>query len=193
MIRRSLLAFALSLAIAGLPYRANARPAAIFDPYIGEIRSNLPAGWAMRLPSAILLDGPADAAFTQQLIVKVLASKAPPLLTVSLMTCETGASPCLLGSFSVDSQTSTSAQQQLARHRAAAAPISLEKGGRGYLVEGPSQRPPYPFSSVMWQQDGMIYTVTFPATERQNLLRMAYSMANSVPIQRLIVAPASLP
>jgi len=183
MLKHSVLTLATIVTLLVSTGRASARPAPLFTPHLNLIRTHLPSGWSMRLPEQILLGGPADQEFINSLIVKVLPSNAPPRLTVSLMSCESGPHPCLIGSFSVESQTSDNARRELARHQAAAAPIKLGRGGRGYLLEGQKQNPSYPFSSVMWQQDGMIYTVTFLSSERQNILYMAYSMANGFPIR----------
>ena len=183
MLKRSLLALPVVLAVLSSPIKVTALPAPVLRPHVAQIRASLPSGWSMRLPDRILLSGPADQDFINQLIVQVLPSTAPPRLTVSLMSCESGPHPCLVGSFSVESGDSTNAQRELARHQSAAAPIKLGRGGRGYLLEGTKQKPSYPFSSVMWRQDGMIYTITFLAGERQNILHMAYSMANEPPIR----------
>lgn len=160
-----------------------AAPAKLFLPYLEQIRQALPPGWAMRLPSDILLGGPADDEFISQLTVKILATQSPPGFTIALYSCERSPMPCLVGSFAVDRADSPNAQRELKRHMAAAAPIKLgnTNGVRGYLLHGPLSTPRNEFSSVMWQQDNMIYTVTFLAAERQNLLYMAYSMANNQP------------
>ncbi|MDX2099474.1 MAG: hypothetical protein SFW36_16975 [Leptolyngbyaceae cyanobacterium bins.59] len=172
--------FWLSIALSvGLTTQGIAAPAPVLMPHLQKIRTSLPFGWAIRLPSQILLGGPADPEFINQLTVKVFPSNTPAGLTVGLFTCEQSPLPCLVGSFSVDSATSENAQRELKRHIAAAAPIKLGKGGRGYLLHGPVRKPASDFSSVMWEQDGMIYTITFLAAERQNLLYMAYSMANN--------------
>ncbi|WP_407884826.1 hypothetical protein [Scytonema sp. NUACC26] len=63
-----------------------------------------------------------------------------------------------------------------------AAPITLAANIKGYLLEGPRQNPPSPFSLVMWEQDHFIYSIRFPAKEGQNILYMAKSMVNSTPI-----------
>jgi hypothetical protein len=43
----------------------------------------------------------------------------------------------------------------------------------------------------MWQQNDMIYTVSFPANERENILFMAVSMAREQPISPLTSRPIS--
>ncbi len=190
MLWRMLVLVVLALAVGAA--RVTAKPAGIFDSHLDQIRQDLPPGYAMRLPSQILLGGPADDEFIQRLIVRIFPSSVPPGLNVSLFTCNTGPQPCLVGSFSVDAQNSANALRELKRHEAAATPIRLTQNIQGYLLEGPKQNPSYPFSSVMWQQDSMIYKVSFLADERQNILNMAYSMANETPIRRAAVPVSSL-
>lgn len=135
----------------------------------------------MRLPAEMPLSGPTDIE-ESQLIVQVFPSETPKSFTVSLFTCERSPQPCLLGSFSVERKTAASAQQELRRHQARGDRITLAKNVEGYLIEGPHQLPPYEFSTVMWQQNDMIYTISFPAIERQNILFMAVSMALEKPL-----------
>lgn len=188
MFWRKLLALPIALATISIPIKASAVPAEVFAPYLTEIANNVPPGWKMRLPSRIFLNEPADEDFINALIVRVFPSTTPQGLTVSLFSCESGGFPCLVGSFSVDSQASSNAQREFQQHQAAAQKITLANGIQGYLLEGQKQSPPNTFSSVMWQQDGMIYTVSFLAQERQNILFMASSMANEAPI-RLVAQP----
>ncbi len=167
---------------------ASARPAAVFNPYIYQIRQELPPRYEMRLPSEILLTaGPGLE--PEGLIVKLLPSPNPGRLTIGLLTCERSAFPCLVGGFSVDSSASESAQQELDRHRRQGNPITLANGIRGYLREGPSLKPASDFSSLMWQQNGMIYTVSFLAAERENILNMGRSMANQPPLRSVQPLP----
>ena len=192
MLWRNLLAVPVVLAVIGSAVQVVAQPAELFKPYISQISRNLPMGLVMRLPSRIQLSGPADPEFIRQLIVKVLPSTTPANLTVGLFTCESGPHPCLVGSFAVDQQNSVNAQRELQRHQDAVTPFTLTQNIRGYLLEGTKQKPSYPFSSVMWEQDGMIYTVSFLSGERENILRMAHSMALNSPIRRTVVPLGTL-
>lgn len=167
----------------------SARPADLFQPHLEDIRQHLSPDSVMRLPAEILLGGSGDL-HPDDLIVKVLPTSSPPRLTISLSTCERGAFPCLVGSFSVENATSVNAQRELSRHQAMNLPITLAQGVRGYLREGSRQTPASDFSSVMWEQNGMIYTVSFLAAERQNMLYMARSMAIEPPILSLQSASA---
>ncbi|MCA1994783.1 MAG: ShlB/FhaC/HecB family hemolysin secretion/activation protein [Coleofasciculus sp. S288] len=114
--------------------------------------------------------------------IQVISSPAALGLTLSIFKCEQDFQACLVGSFSVDSRTSASAREALEKHRAAATPITLTPEIQGYLLEGTKQNPPNQFSSVMWEQDGQLYTVRFRTEQRQNILYMAVSMAKDEPI-----------
>ena len=169
--------------------KAAAVPAEIFTPHLDKISQTLPPNLVMRLPSQIRLSGPGDQDFIEQLIVKVFPSQSPPGMTVGLFTCEISPQPCLIGSFSVDKKDSESAQIELKKHQAAAAPIKLAEGVRGYFLPGESLKPASRFSSVIWEQNGLVYTVSFFSGERQNILNMAQSMATSPPINRFVSRP----
>ncbi|MBW4649854.1 MAG: hypothetical protein KME06_14365 [Kastovskya adunca ATA6-11-RM4] len=138
----------------------------------------------MRLPAAIPLSGVSDIE-PSRLLIGVYTSEVPPNLNVSLLTtCQNKIQPCLLGSFIVDNQSSASALRDLKRHQERGDRITLAPDVRGYLLEATQQTSPYGFSTMMWQQGGMIYTISFSAIERQNLLFMAQSMVNGQPIYR---------
>lgn len=164
--------------------RASALPAAVFIPHMEDIQRNLPVGLAMRLPEQILFSEPSDIQ-EEQLVVRFFPSTNPQSFTVSLFTCRRSPQPCLLGSFAVDRSTSVSAQRELKRHQALGDYLTLEKNIKGYLLEGPEQNPYSAFSTFMWQQNGMIYSLSFPASERQNILHMAVSMAQERPFYRI--------
>lgn len=183
------LGFMLAMTFLGVSQAVQvaARPAEVFRPHLEQIREGLPPDDMMRLPAEILLGGPGDL-HPNDLILKVLPTTAPPRLTISLFTCESGPYPCLVGSFAAEPATSTSAQHELDRHQSMNAPITLADGIQGYLREGPKLTPPSEFSSVMWQQNDMIFTVSFLAFERQNILYMARSMATEPPILSLQAA-----
>lgn len=188
MLRRGLFLVPIVLASLTVATPVTAAPAQVFASSVGRIQQSLPPGWKMRLPREILLGGPADEDFIEQLIVRVFPSGSPAGLTIALFSCENGPQPCLVGSFSVDSRTSANARREFERHLAAAAPIQLAPGVRGYLLEGMHRKPQSIFSSVMWEQDGQLYTASFLVGERQNLLYMAKQMANNPPIVSTVTA-----
>ncbi|NJK28594.1 MAG: hypothetical protein HC925_09490, partial [Coleofasciculaceae cyanobacterium SM2_3_26] len=165
-------AIALGLGIC-LPVGAAIDP--LFEPHLEEIRRSLPPGVQLRLPASVNLR---DENLESVLRVRVLATNSPPGLTISLLSCDTAPRPCLVGSFTVDRQQSANAQRELTKHQQRGQPIAFDTGKTVYLLRGPEQNPAYPFSSVMWQQDGTIYTVSFLDEERQSMLEMVYSMTN---------------
>jgi len=166
----------LFLSVLSLAVGVDAQPAPVFIPFMGSIQNNLPVGLGMRLPTELRVNDMLDID-PNKLIVRVFPSEAPLSYTVSLFTCDRAPNSCLLGSFAVNPKESASARRDLQRHETLGDRITLTPTVAGYLIEGPSQNPSYPFSTVMWQQNDMIYMISFPAIERQNILYMALSMA----------------
>ena len=162
-----------------------ARPASVFTSHLEEIQSNLPVGLAIRLPAELRMARLLDID-ESRLIVRVFPSETPLSFTVSLFTCSRGSFPCLLGSFSANSKTNVSAQRELQKYKEKGDRITLAPNVEGYLIEGPEQNPSYSFSAVMWEQNNIIYTINFPAIERQNILFMALSMAQEQPLYRRV-------
>lgn len=181
ILRHYWLTSLITLAILGSTWEVCARPIAASVLNLERIQSSVPVGLVMRLPTDILLSDPSDIE-ESKLIVRVFPSETPLSFTVSLFTCKENPYPCLVGSFSVDRSTSPSAKRELERHQTLGDRITLTPNVTGYLIEGPLQNPSYVFSTVIWQQEDMIYTISFPAIERQNILFMAASMARGKPI-----------
>lgn len=193
MCNQFALIYCFAIGVVSLPVaKAIALPASVFGPYLNRIQQDLPEGYQMRLPARIHLGG-AVPLNPDDLIVRVFPSQSPPRLTVSLFTCEGGPYPCLVGSFSVDSLASENAQREFSRHQSFAMPVTLAPQIQGYVADGSRQSPPNAFSSIMWQQSGMFYTVSFLAHERQNILNMAASMAWQEPIQKAPVTTLTEP
>jgi hypothetical protein len=190
MLYRNLLTLPVVIAVFGGSLPAVANPAEVFTSQLPEIQQNLPLGYGIRLPEQIRLGNGSDAYggklgnLLSQLIVRVFPSNTPRGLTVGLFNCETAATPCLVGTFSVDSPDAVSTVREFSKHKTTGDVISLSKNIQGYFLDGYQQSPPLPFSSLMWQQDGLIHSVSFPAKERQNILLMGYSMVNQPPIRR---------
>ncbi|MBE9176981.1 hypothetical protein IQ268_00120 [Oculatella sp. LEGE 06141] len=182
MINRYGLMVLTGLAVLGNAGAGVAMPADVFLPHLDRIRQTTPPNTVMRLPATVLLGGPGSLN-PNELLIRVLPTSSPPRMTVSLFTCASGPFPCLVGSFTAENAGSVNAQRELSRHQLMATPITLTPGVQGFLLEGTSQTPPSDFSSVMWQQDDTVYTVSFLAAERQNILFMAASMAKEEPLQ----------
>jgi hypothetical protein len=204
--------FGLMLALAGLGAiaaispSAQAEPAEIFRPHINEMLRSMPPGFPVRLPSEILVNGnyilvdPQGAANAEPLKVQVHASQTPLSLVVSLLSCDAAVtrSPCVFGTITNDRSSAPHAQQELARHKKQGDRITFRPGLQGYLIDGARSR--RAFSSLSWQQDNAIYTLSFPATgsssgslrsERQDLIDMAALMVRSQPIRATL--PVSIP
>ena len=172
MLRPGLIAASVLLGWVVAAPRATARPAEIFIPQLELIQQHLPADVIMRLPSNIRL---ADTD-TRDLIVQIYPSEDMGEITVALFTCDRSPHSCLVGTISA-AAASDNAQRQFIDHQAMATPITLGPEIQGFLREGGRQTPPSRFSSVMWRQDGTLYTVSFRNQERSNLLRIAHLMA----------------
>ena len=170
------------LAIAtALPLKP-AQAESIFDPYKQSIREQLPVGLSLRLPEKILLNA-AEQQNIENYTVRVFVSQNPSRLTVSLHSCSGGGS-CLLGSFVTENQRSSVAQSELERHQDEGVRITLKDGVFGYVIDNDAPRSATPFATMMWAQDNMVHTLSFPQNERQNMLYMALSMANSDSLYR---------
>lgn len=192
MLRRCCVVVPVILTILGSAVGVCARPAAVFIPHLERIQRNLPPELVLRLPSSISLREPSDID-ESQLIVRIFPSEIPQRFTVSLFTCESSSHPCLLGSFSVERNTNASAQQELKRHQGIGERTPLANNIDGYLIDGLLQNPFSTFSTMMWQQNDMIYTISFPAIERETILAMAVSMAQEKPIYPVASRSASSP
>jgi hypothetical protein len=166
-----------------IPLKTIATPAEVFLPHLEQMQTSIPRGLTMRLPSRIMVSN-ASGVDPEKLIVRWFGSQNPQRFNVSLFTCEQGPLPCLLGSFTGENASLFSPQRELAKHITHGDRITLSQNPLiyGYLLEGDRKFPTPTFSSVMWQQDNMIYTVSFPIQERQNLLFMALWMAQNDPI-----------
>jgi hypothetical protein len=158
----------------------------IFLPYVDSIANELPTGLTFRLPSYFEVMQHSDLN-PEQLIIRRFPSDYPLKYNLSVFTCQEGIFTCLLASFSVERADSPEAFNELLRYSRQGDPITLNSDYQGYLIrgyfmDGTKQNPSQPFSSIMWQQDYMIYTVSLPALERQSLLYIAFSMAQEAPI-----------
>ena len=163
-----------------------AMPTDIFEPYLNTIEDELPTGLTFRLPSYFNISQHSDIN-PNNLIITRFGSDYPLKYNLSVFTCNQGIYTCLLASFSVERADSEERFKELLHYSRHGDPIILNPDYqgyfiRGYVIDGATQDPPSPFSSVMWQQDYMIYNISFPNTERQNLLYLAFSMAQQNPI-----------
>lgn len=173
-----LLSLSGAFAVFSTTFPAMAVPAQIFTPYLQEIKENLPPGYAIRLPEDIRLREIASPDLFNKLIVRVFPTNTPRGMTVGLFTCKTSNLPCLVGTFSVDSEKSYSGLREFYKIKAEGEEVSLSPTVKGYFMKGSNNKPKIPFSTLTWRQDGMIHSLTFPTTERENIIWMGSSMVN---------------
>jgi len=167
---------------------ALAQPDPLFFPHINEVIQSAPPGFPIRLPEEIMAVGGVD---PSELTVKVFASATPTTVNVSLFGCDRGTVPCYTGGIAIDRSSAVHARQELQRHRQMGDRLTFRPGLVGYLVDGRKKRASERFTSVMWQQENVIYTVNFSAGNRQAVIDMAGSMAISEPIR--VSLPAQIP
>jgi hypothetical protein len=149
----------------------------IFAAHIEKIKQSLPSGLKMRLPSGTLLNKN-----TKNYTVEV-SSVSQSRSTVNLYNCEQQQYTCLVGSFSVASTTSNEALQDFQQYQRVATPLVLKNNIQAYLLHDRNLEGNAKFSSVMWLQDGNIYTVKF--SPEGEISKIANSMVSATPIENL--------
>jgi hypothetical protein len=182
---RSILQYIASLAVLCCGYlltpnRAIAEPDAMFQPILGEIRDRLPEGMVMRLPSEIEVIG---ANGVIPLYAKIISSNSSELLLgfYSQPDCQAGF--CQIGITLSVSKPDAAARSRIS----SGSPITLKEGIVGtyiYIdVQGVTR---IPYNIIVWEQDGLIYSVRLPSLDRErdkeNIIKIAKSMANELPI-----------
>ncbi|MTJ53137.1 ShlB/FhaC/HecB family hemolysin secretion/activation protein [Anabaena sp. UHCC 0253] len=159
----------------------------IFTPYLQQIKNQLEPGLLLRLPSQVpTIDISAEKQSNYR--VKVSPSLVNPGITVSIFNCQLESQACLVGSLSVNSPASLGSREELSEHQNSGSKIILKDKISGYLVAGEKQNPPSEFSSVMWEQDGLISRIRFRQNS-QNIVAVANSMVTAVPINNLTNIP----
>ncbi len=153
----------------------------IFAPYLEQIRTSLPLGLVMRLPSSVLLSDRLNSQ-DKKYFVQVSPSTSKASLTVSVFSCQEQRLSCLVGSFAVAANTSEQVNQTFKQHQSAGTVTTLTNNIQGYLLESENQEVSSTFSSLMWEQDNQFYTIMLPVKQRQNLIDLGSSMAQGVPI-----------
>lgn len=183
-INKNFLTFSAVLGVMGRGIPATAQPADIFKPYVEQIQYSLPSGWSMRLPG-VLQFRKIPQEESAHLKVRVFPTKSPPGLTVSLFGCAGSPHSCLVSSFAVDARDSANAQREFQKHQQTGVSVELDNGVKVFMADGATQKPPSPFTTAMWEQDGMFYTVSFLSLERESMLNAIASMSKQPPIQPL--------
>ena len=161
-----------------------AQAESVFDPYKEILSEQIPLGLSLRLPDQLLLNQAKEIGI-ENFTVRVFVSQNPSRFTLSLHSCPQGSNqPCLLGSFVTENANNQMAQSELKRHENQGARITLDSGIFGYVIDSDRPRGSDDFATIMWAQDNMIHTLSFPQAERQNMMYMAVSMAKSDAIFR---------
>lgn len=167
---------------------AMAQPDPLFFPHINDVIVSAPPGFPIRLPAEIKPVGGND---PSELNIQVFSSATPTTVNVGLFSCDSGTAPCYAGSISIDRSSAVHARAELNRHKQTGDRLTFRPGLVGYLVDGVNKRASERFTSVMWQQENVIYTVSFPAGDRQAVIDMAGSMAINEPIR--VQLPRQIP
>lgn len=152
------------------PALASAAPAPIFQSIVPELKSKLPSGWNLRLPS-YLPDAPV------QLYPYVRSSAAITQVNIAISPdCATSRQPasCTIGGIGVLSPTKKNwlpAKQKLTA-------VSLSQGIKGYYTSRNDGK------FIFWEQEGQRYTIGAIARgiSLADLVEIANSAINEAPI-----------
>lgn len=151
----------------------------VFQPYFAQMRAVLPPSLILRLPDQVVLQQIPANTSSPAWVVRFRDATYPAQFQVSLQRCDRGPLPCLAVSFLVQQESNPSARREWQRHQTQGTAVTLTPTVRAYLWEGDRQKPPQAFSSLMWQQEGMLYTISAPAQARQDLLFLGRDTATS--------------
>lgn len=185
---RSLLGITLVCTVLGVccltkPQTANAEPASMFRPILRDIQTQLPRGMVMRLP-AVIPNPPSGIPGYRPAII---SSNAPEggSLAIILVTSncpETRlVAVCDTGRIIVERRNSNT-NQRLREDQQQGSSIKLKTGVRGFYRSyiQPTRGKMY---EISWEQDGMIFRVMSRSMSQEQVINVAISMANELPIK----------
>ena len=188
MKNRSLLGITLVCTVLGAycltkPQTANAEPAPLFRPILGDIQTQLPRGMVMRLPAVIPnppsgIPGyrptiiPSNAPEGGYLAIVLVTSNCPETRLVAV--CDTGR-------IFVERRNSNT-NQRLRENQQQGSSISLKTGVRGFY-RSYIQPTRGKMHEIIWEQDGMIFGVMSRSMSQEQVINVAISMANELPIK----------
>jgi hypothetical protein len=165
------------------PQPAIAEPASIFRPFIRDIQTQLPKGMVMRLPAVIPkppsgIPGyrPAIISFNApeggSLAIILVTSNCPETRLVAV--CDTGRI--------VVERRNSNTNQKLREDQQQGSSIKLKTGVRGFYRSyiQPSRGQ---MNEISWEQDGMIFRVMSRSMSQEQVINVAISMANELPIK----------
>ncbi len=185
---RSQLSLIASLAILGVGALtinplAMAEPASIFRPLIRDIQAQLPRGMVMRLPAVIPNPPSGIPGYRPTIIpsndreggyfaIVLVTSNCPETRLVAV--CDTGR-------IFVERRNSNT-NQRLRENQQQGSSISLKTGVRGFYRSyiQPSRGKMH---EIIWEQDGMIFGVMSRSMSQEQVINVAISMANELPIK----------
>lgn len=171
--QRALLLLPLVAAMLNSPVKASA----VTTDTAQQISRSLPPDLIMRLPPQNWLNARLSDPSSPN--IQVVPQNSKTGFRLDLFKCQQQTAACFVGS--VIAQNSPAAGKELAKHQAAAAPVTIAKNLRGYLLT--QKQTDKVVSSLMWQQDEQYYTVELPATApRQQVIFLASAIARSAPI-----------
>ncbi len=185
---RSLLGITLVCTVLGVccltkPQTANAEPAPMFRPILRDIQTQLPRGMVMRLP-AVIPNPPSGIPGYRPAII---SSNAPEggyfaIILVTSNCPETRlVAVCDTGRIIVERRNSNT-NQRLREDQQQGSSINLKTGVRGfsrsYIQPSRGQ-----MNEISWEQDGMIFRVMSRSMSQEQVINVAISMANELPIK----------
>jgi hypothetical protein len=187
MKRRSLFSLIVSLAILGVGLLtrnqpAIAEPASIFRPFIRDIQTQLPKGMVMRLPAVIPNPPSGIPGYRPTIIpsndreggyfaIVLVTSNCPETRLVAV--CDTGR-------IFVERRNSNTSQR-LRENQQQGSTINLKTGVRGFY-RSYIQPTRGQMNGISWEQDGMIFRVMSRSMSQEQVINVAISMANELPI-----------
>ena len=185
---RSLLGIILSCTVLGVycltkPQTANAEPASIVRPLIRDIQTQLPRGMVMRLP-AVIPNPPSGIPGYRPTIIPsndraggyfaiiLVTSNCPETRLVAV--CDTGRI--------VVERRNSNTNQRLREDQQQGSSINLKTGVRGFY-RSYIQPTRGQMNEISWEQDGMIFRVMSRSMTQEQVINVAISMANELPIK----------
>lgn len=185
---RSLLGITLVCTVLGVccltkPQTANAEPASMFRPILRDIQTQLPRGMVMRLPAVIPNPPSGIPGYRPTIIpsndreggyfaIVLVTSNCPETRLVAV--CDTGR-------IFVERRNSNT-NQRLRENQQQGSTINLKTGVRGFY-RSYIQPTRGKMHEIIWEQDGMIFGVMSRSMSQEQVINVAISMANELPIK----------
>ncbi|MEG4286312.1 hypothetical protein QUB68_24590 [Microcoleus sp. A006_D1] len=185
---RSILSVMATLTILGIgafikPQFVSAEPASIFRPLLRDIQRQLPRGMVMRLPAAIPNPPSGIPGYRPTIIpsndreggyfgIVLVTSNCPETRLVAV--CDTGRI--------IVEKRNSNTNQRLREDQQQGSSIKLKTGVRGFY-RSYIQPTRGQMNEISWEQDGMIFRVMSRSMSQEQVINVAISMANELPIK----------